>query len=67
MKQVDERGIINEKSQISYNEILYRKITGFSSWGSEKLENEIKNEDWLPQEKQENIYFPMIQKVFGGT
>ena len=32
-----------------------KKVTGFSSWGSGQLENEIKNGDWLPQEKQENI------------
>ena len=29
-----------------------KKVTGFSSWGSGQLENEIKNGDWLPQEKQ---------------
>ena len=57
MKQIDKRGTINEKSQISYNEILYKKVTDFSSWGSGQLENEIKNGDWLPQEKQENIIF----------
>ena len=61
MKQIDKRGIINEKSQINYNKtnngIFYKKITGFSSWGSGQLENEIKNGDWLPQEKQENIIF----------
>ena len=34
-----------------------KKVTGFSSWGSGQLENEIKNGDWLPQEKQENIIF----------
>ena len=37
---------------------MYKKITGFSSWGSGQLENEIKNGDWLPQEIQENIIFP---------
>ena len=62
MKQIDEHGIANEKSQTKYNKtnngILYKKITGFSSWGSGQLENEIKNGDWLPQEKQENIIFP---------
>ena len=36
---------------------MYKKITGFSSWGSGQLENEIKNGDWLPQKKQENIIF----------
>ena len=54
MKQIDKRVTINEKSQISYNEILYKKVTDFSSWGSGQLENEIKNGDWLPQE---NIIF----------
>ena len=34
-----------------------KKVTGFSSWGSGQLENEIKNGDWLPQEKQNNIIF----------
>ena len=64
MRQIDKREIINEKLQINHknrnktnNEILYKKITGFSSWGSGQLENEIKNGDWLPQEKQENIIF----------
>ena len=61
MKQIDKHGIINQKSQINYNrtnnEILYKKITGFSSWGSGQLENEIKNGDWLPQKKQESIIF----------
>ena len=61
MKQKDKFEIINKKSQINHNEtnneILYKKITGFSSWGSGQLENEIKNGDWLPQEKQKNIIF----------
>ena len=34
-----------------------KKVTGFSSWDSGQLENEIINGDWLPQEKQENIIF----------
>ena len=29
MKQIDKRGTINEKSQISYNEILYKKSNRF--------------------------------------
>ena len=71
MKQVDKRGIINEKSQINCNktnnEILYKKITGFSSWGSGQLENEIKKGDWLPQEKQENIIFSNYPEDIWGN
>ena len=52
MKQIDERGIINEKAQIKLIMKYCKKLTGFSSWRSGKLENEIKNRDWLPQENK---------------
>ena len=61
MAQMDKDGTIKEKSLRNKkkinNQVLYKKITGFSSWGPGQLENEIKNGDWIPQQKQDNIIF----------
>ena len=38
-------------------DLRYKKITGCSSWGPGQLEKEMKNGDWLPQEKHNNIIF----------
>tara|TARA_B100001029_G_C14895387_1_gene357814 strand:+ start:184 stop:708 length:525 start_codon:yes stop_codon:yes gene_type:complete len=61
MAHVDKNGTIKEKSLKNNkkinNQVLWKKITGFSSWGPGQLENEIKNGDWIPKEKENNIIF----------
>ena len=50
----------NDKKRLeknTENQILSKKITGCSSWGPGQLEKEMKNGDWLPQEKHNNIIF----------
>ena len=45
------------KSGTTNEQYLHKKITGFSSWGPGQLDREIKNGDWIPQEKQDHIIF----------
>ena len=61
MTYIDKNETIKEKSLKNNkkinNQVLYKKITGFSSWGPGQLENEIKNGDWIPKKKENNIIF----------
>ena len=61
MASMDKNETIKQKSLKNNNKInnqvLYKKITGFSSWCPGQLENEIKNGDWIPKKKENNIIF----------